>query len=187
MFPQRLFFENRIGLRKKRNKRKKGGGALRLSAEGLLRNYPAWWRWLQRLNEDPAEDAAWSGYSAEHQARDTPGPPSDPTFRRALKLATVNELKKAVEETAAFIDELKREEEQRVLVATWRMGSFGPGWVARSAGLSVAEALTTWAEMVRRLEVRLYGEGVNLLAVRTGDVRMPLPNDTEGGENQDGN
>jgi glutathione S-transferase len=138
----------------------------RLTAEELLKNYPAWWKWAKRLGEEAAEQAAWEGYLCEHIAKKNTGWIGDPVFRRAMRLVEANEICRAVEETRRFIDSLEQEEEQRVLIATWRMSGFGSDWISRSAGLSVARTMAVWTEMVARLERRLRDAGCSLLELR---------------------
>jgi hypothetical protein len=168
-----------------------GSSKRTLTAEKLLRHYPQWWAWCRRQSEEQAEEIAWLGYSAELQAVFRKGGlPGNPTFRRVLRLMETNELSRAVRITGEFINGLKKEEKQRVLIGVWRMQNFGWDWVARSAGLSVPRTMTAWTAMVRKLERRLQDAGCTLLAMRAvklgGVMRSPERTD-EGGEGDNGN
>jgi len=163
-------------------------GKLRLTVENLLRDFPAWWRWVKRLGET-AEDAAWDGYSTEHVVWDTPGAPSDPTFKRALRLVEVTELKKAVEVVQQFVDGLEREGEQRTLIGVWRARDLGWGWIAKEAGLPVSEAILAWNKMIAELERRLRDAGIKVLALREeqlGGVMSVAEREAGGNENAQG-
>ncbi|MEW6771850.1 MAG: hypothetical protein AB1330_10770 [Bacillota bacterium] len=164
---------------------------VRLTAERLLRDFPRWWAWCKRLGEETAEAVAWEGYSGELQAVfRKAGLPGDPTGRRALRLLETNELKRAIEVTRRFVSGLTDERQQRTLIGVWRMHSFGWAWVAKSAGLDVAEAVITWTAMVAKFEEVLKSAGVGLLELRAselgGAVRTPARTD-EGREGNNDN
>jgi len=140
-----------------------------ITAATLLSRYPVLWDYLHRTQEDVLQE-----YVAEHARRPPGGWPSNPTAKKAVRLVELAPLEKALRVTAAFIDTLA-EPEQRVLVAVWRNGSLGWFYVVRDTPYTWEECRRVWDGMTRRLEVRLRGAGVNLLAVRAGDVGLPLP------------
>jgi len=147
-----------------------------LTAERLLRNLPAWWRWARRLEEESEEDRAWAGYSGEIRAVFRRlGLPGDPTARRAMSALERDELRRAIVVVQKFASGLRDETEQRTLIAMWRTHSLPLDWAARGVGLTVEQVRETWRVLASRLEEVLVREGVSLLGLPKSHLGLPVP------------
>ena len=123
------------------------------AAAYLLKNYPVLWEQSHVMADDALYGRSGKEPGADRKAE---GVHSDPTANRGIALYEAHSLADGLAQVRAWIDSRLPPENRILLIAIWRMISFGWGRVARETGrLGVGECQRTWGAMVENLAAQL--------------------------------